>query len=195
NDAAHQLAAWTTLCARLRPERAAFVASSTQPGAPAPATRAGAWTRPPYARCLPSRWHVRGYLGGAQVFAVTGGAVPHPLPAGLSPTPGAAAEPGTAPIDQGMRWMVDFTAAQAAGMALTISLPAAAQSKGLDRLVVFGVRDDLTPAQSQAALSALLDAHYYTGGLGFDAVGTTTDPNPGASSDYHPRRPAHTQTH
>ena len=74
-DPAHRAAAWTTLAARFGPERAAWVARATQPGSAAPASRQGAWTRPPYARCLPRRWHAAGYLGGTQVFSVTVSAI------------------------------------------------------------------------------------------------------------------------
>jgi hypothetical protein len=190
-DAAHQTAAWITLAARFGPERAAWIATATQPGAPAPGSRAGAWTQPPYARCLPSRWHVTGYLGGSAVFSVTGSPITDPLPAGPSPAAPAPAAAGTAPVDPGMLWMTDFTAAQAAGMALTIPLPAAVQAGGLDRLVVCGVRDDLLPAQAQAGFTALLAAHYYTRGLGFAPVGTPTNHTPGAPSGYDPGNPAY----
>lgn len=177
-DTAHRTTAWATLAARFGPERAAWIATATQAGAPAPGSRAAAWTRPPYARCLPSRWHVTGYLGGSTVFSVTGSPVTDPLPAGPSPAAPAPAAPGNAPVDPGMAWMTDFGAAQAAGMGLTIPLPAAAQAGGLDRLVVCGVRDDLLPTQAQAAFSALLAAQYYTRGLGFAPVGTPTNHTP-----------------
>jgi hypothetical protein len=197
-DPAHGSAAWATLVARFGPARAAWVATATQAGAPAPATRPAAWTRPPYARCLPRRWHVTGYLGGAQVFSVTGSPIPDPLPAGPSPIPDPPPAPGTPPpapgtpaADSGMAWLTSFAAAQSAGMGLTIALPASVQAAGLDRLVVAGVRDDLTPAQAQAALSALLDAHYYTDGLGFAPVGTATNQAPGAPAGWDPRSPAY----
>jgi hypothetical protein len=198
-DPAYRAAAWTTLAARFGPERAAWVARATQPGSAAPASRQGAWTRPPYARCLPSRWHAAGYLGGAQVFSVTGSPIPDPLAAGPSPVSPPPAVPGPPPavpgppVDPAMAWMTDFGAAQSAGMALSIPLPAAAQTSGLDRLIVFGVRDDLVPAQAQADLSALLEAHYYTDGLGFAPLGTPTSQTPLAASGWDPRSPAYVQ--
>jgi hypothetical protein len=192
-DLAHRTAAWTTLAARFGPERAAWVARATQPGWPAAAARQGAWTRAPYARCLPSRWHVAGYLGGAQVLSVTGSPIPDPLAVGPSPAGAPPAAPGAPPVDPAMAWMTDFGAAQSAGMALSIPLPAAAQTGGLDRLVVFGVRDDLIPAQAQAALSELLEAHYYTDGLGFAPLGTPTSQTPLAPSGWDPRGPAYVQ--
>jgi len=192
-DPAHAAAAWATLAARFRPERAAWVARVTQPGSPAPAGRAGAWTRAPYARCLPSRWHVTGYLSGAEVFSVTGLPIPDPLAAGPSPAGAPPAAPGTAPVDPAMAWMTDFGAAESVGMGLSIPLPAAAQTAGVDRLVVFGVRDDLTPAQAQAALSGLLDAHYYTDGLGFAPIGTPTSQTSGGPSGWDPGSPGYLQ--
>ena len=194
-DPAHSASAWATLTARFGAPRAAWVASATQPGAPAPATRPGAWTRPPYARCLPSRWHVTGYLNGVAVVSVVGPPISDPLAKGPSPAAGAPAAAGTPPADPGMTWITDFSAAETAGMALTIPLPPAALAGGLDRLVIFGVRDDLTPAQAQAAFAALLDAHYYTDGLGFAPVGTPTKTTAASPSAWDPRSPQYIQSY
>ena len=46
-------------------------------------------------------------------------------------------------IDAGMKWMIDFDEAEAAGMALRIPIPAATLTAGLDSLVVFGVARSL----------------------------------------------------
>ena len=63
-------------------------------------------------------------------------------------------------IDDGMRWMVDFDAAEEVGMALRIT---AARAAAVDVLLVTGVAAEISPT----AVHAQLDAHRYTDGLAF----------------------------
>ncbi len=206
-DEARQSAAWERLAARFGPERGAWIARTTQPGtAPVAPPRTGSWTRAPVARALPSRWHAVGYLDKQVVFDVQGNDIPKQfvfdvrgddIPDGLAAGPAPAHQPAGAPdvplLDPGMRWMVDFEEAVAVGMGLRIPLPDPAAGRGLDRLLVFGVRRDLTPARAQAQLGSLLDAHYYSDGLAFLPQGTPTNQTAGAPSGWSRRSATYVQ--
>ncbi len=70
-------------------------------------------------------------------------------------------------------------------MALRIPL-AAADAGGLDRLVVLGVRATSDGTESARRLSALLDAHHYTGGLALMAPGAPTNNTDSGRSAWTP---------
>lgn len=74
---------------------------------------------------------------------------------------------------QGLEWMVDYDAALAAGMAVSVPWE---QVPGVPRavteLLVIGVRG---PADATSELAALLDAHRFTSGLEIVAPGTPTN--------------------
>ena len=81
---------------------------------PSPATKAEAWTRAPVARVLPNQWIVLGYKNGRLVVNVKGRA--DSRPAG-DRTPIRRRRPSSinSAIDEGMKWMVDFDAAEKVG--------------------------------------------------------------------------------
>src|SRR5262249_24517359 len=86
-----------------------------------------------------------------------------------------AAETGEAPaIGQGMRWMIDFDEAEAAGMALRVPLPGAA-SRGIDLLVVAGVKATLTPTDSATQLADPPKGNHFTDGLALVPPGTPSN--------------------
>ena len=84
-----------------------------------------------------------------------------------------------------MRWLIDYDAAVAAGMAVDVPLPAG--TNAVDRVVAVGVRASTTSIDGATELGNLLTAHRYTDGLGFLpwTVPRPTTPMPGR------RRPAH----
>ena len=110
-----------------------------------PTTAGGQPTARP--RLLPTRFLATGWRDGARVFAVTGAPVAEDtLRVALdldSDTPAA-----------GMEWLQDFTTAEQAGMALRVTL----DPPRLDRLLVFGVRDDLDATATQTTFIDLLSA-------------------------------------
>ena len=192
-DAAER-AAWATLTARIRPPRARWLVSATTPtnlaslgsGAPAfpdVAVRADSWTRAPIARLLPGQWVALGYRAGAEVFRAWSGPVSDPLALGLTPTSGATGtappdEQDELPVDDGMRWLVDYTAALTAGMAITVTdadVPDASLGAGVDELVVLGVDTAQSPADAAAALAAQLSRHAVSDGLALLRAGTPTN--------------------
>lgn len=182
-------AAWEVLARRVGQPRTAFVATSTRhsaPGAPDRVEQAAT------ARLMPDSWVISGYLDGAQVFAehvVRPGA---DLQVGPSREAGRDAfdpsDPRLVHPDDGLRWTTDFDAAVAAGMAAVIDLANADQvgagqtppavTRGVDTLVVVGVREPVAPrtVDSEAALFAdLLTAHAANDRIGFLAQGTPTN--------------------
>jgi hypothetical protein len=195
-DEARQRAAWQMLADRSDAERAAWIARTLQPvnqsdrpTAAMPET--APFTIPPRfptlplpkdapvpdAQLLPDRWIATAYLGGTAIAVVTGRDIRSPLVVApdLKAAVDPAAEKGEAPaLDQGMRWMVDFGEAEAAGMALRIPLRGAA-SRGIDLLVVTGVKAKLAPAESATQLAGLFDGHHFTDGLAFVAPGTPSN--------------------
>ena len=165
------LAAWRALASQCGPERAAWVARAVRPsalgadGVRPPAGRASSWTRVPYARALPTRWHAVGWRSGDDPARVTGSPITTPLPAGPDPTAGGAAIPD---------WMRDFALAESAGMGLRLPLSPGMQAAGLDLLVVYGVDESGDPAAGARAAADLFDAHYYTDGFSYVPAGTPT---------------------
>jgi hypothetical protein len=147
--------AFTALAQQFGAERAAWIASANaQPG-----TKAAQWTQAPFTNVLPERWIVMGYQGNAagQVLFV-GSPIADSMPVGPDPN-----GPGLA-TDDGMRWVTDFDRAVQAGMACRIPLTGV-QTRGFSRIVVFGLRSELDPAQAAARFGDLLQAHHYTDGF------------------------------
>jgi len=193
---------WRTLAAAFGPARAAWIAAAMtpvnigeQPGAPVldgqpapadpaypePVPRASSWEQPPRARALPDRWILALIQGGQ----VTGRFLSAPVTPGLAvgPTPQPGTQAADIPVDEGMRWMVDFAAAEAAGMAWRVPLTADQRAGGFDRLLVYGVRADpkLTGPDD---LAGLLACHHYTDGLSFVPQGSPTNNTPDAASAF-----------
>ncbi|MFC4116402.1 hypothetical protein [Nonomuraea zeae] len=117
------------------------------------------WTQGARARLLPDRFVAIGYVGGQQVVSVTGAAVPATL--AVSPQPGADdqltinEQTGALHVPDELRWLTDFDRAVMVGMGLRIPLDDRSRG-GLDRLVVLGLRQQSTPAQSAADLAGLI---------------------------------------
>jgi hypothetical protein len=200
--------AWRQLADRFDPPRAAWVAKAlrplnpderpekpvpastlltTAPRFPTVATKAEAWTRAPFTRVLPNQWIVLGYKDGRLVVNARGNVIPDSLPTGPDPkvneaNPSDAAELG---IDDGMKWMVDFAAAEEKGMGIRIKMSIESAAAGLDFLLVFGIKDspgsttDWTPR-----LAELFSAHHYTDGLSFVRQGTPSNNTADAPSGF-----------
>ena len=198
--------AWRELADRFGSARGAWVARSTRNGAPAGTPRAGSWTRAPLARLLPTRWQVRGYRAARPTvqapevsWTVTGGEIRPELAVGPNPN---AVLPGTPADDQvlvdpGMRWMIDFAEAEAAGMAVRVPLDVDPRlfDLGVDRLIVVGVDERRDPWRAATGLADLFEAHHYTDGFCVLEPGTPTNDPDGTVSASDPRGPARDAFH
>jgi hypothetical protein len=153
----------------------------------------GDWQRAPLARLMPQRWIAVATAGGTLVAHALGAPIDREPAVGPDPHDDVAATPEQPALDAGMRWMVDFAAAEAIGMALRLTMPPAVAQQGLDALVVFGV-SSLDDAASSAALAAVLDAHHYTNGLGFLRVGTPTNNSAEVPSGWSSQDPLHVRS-
>ena len=79
------------------------------------------WRHAPVARLLPDRWIAVAYSAGKVAATATGKDIKHTLAVG--PDPKAAPQPigdDELAIDKGMKWMVDFDAAEEEGMGLRL---------------------------------------------------------------------------
>ena len=205
--------AWALLAGSSGPERAAWIARSleprnptarpaapladdaalpTAPDFPDPPQRESSWTRRPYAVALPDRWVALGYGPAGRAFVSVGDVIPDRLVVGPAPDNDGPPQSGDALtlIDDEMRWLVDFDAALKNGMAVRVRLPDAFAG-GLARLIVVGVKGTMSPAESTAALSSLLDGQHYKRGLSFLLRGTPTNNTETAPSGYGTRDPGH----
>jgi hypothetical protein len=200
--------AWRQLADRFDPQRATWVARALKPlnpedrpaapvpadqplpkpiKFPTPASRAESWSRAPLACALPDRWVAIAYARGALVATVTGKNIPDPLPAGPAPKATVAATDEQLAIDDGMKWLVDFDAAEAVGMSLRIKLAQDVAQAGLDVLLVVGAKASLNAVDSAKRIEDLLDAHHYTNGLAFLLHGTPSNNTPDAPAGFSSR--------
>ncbi|GAA2463508.1 hypothetical protein [Streptomyces macrosporus] len=202
--AAAEKAAWDELSGRYGAERAAWIARVLEPlgfdggAGPGPVfpelgpPRTGTWTRRAVARALPTRWHVTGYplaAGQAPVRVTAANPVPRPLPVGPAPDSVLPDDPAEPPVDDATRWLVDFTEAEAVGMA--VRLPrSVGGTAGYRRLVVHGVLETAAPDTAADELNALLEAQYHTRGLGFVPPGAASNNTATATSAHSRTDPA-----
>lgn len=211
NDEERNKAAWRQLADRFDPPRAAWIARVLKPlnpedrpaspiatdqslpnpmRFPSPATKPETWTRAPETRVLPNLWVVLGYKDGRLVVNVKGGPIPDALATGPAPSP--AANTDETGIDEGMKWIVDFDAAEEAGMGIRARLTKDEADAGLDFLLVLGIKDspdgttDWTPR-----LAELCNAHHYTDGLSFVPQGTPSNNTQDAPSGFSSKDPGH----
>src|SRR5262249_43637612 len=116
--------AWAELIGRAGATRAAWLGQVAISGHK-PGGRPAVFSRPAQARLLPDRWVAFATLPDGSVLTATSAPVREPLETGPSPT--------------GMDWMLDFTAALKAGMALMVRrIPSDVTE--IARLVVVGAR-------------------------------------------------------
>lgn len=89
------------------------------------------------------------------------------------------------PIDETLRWLVDYAEAEKVGMALTVPLPV--PGAPVRRLTVYGVRAALTPEDGAARLARMIRSHRFTDGAGFVAQGTPTNNTEEVRTDWSRR--------
>jgi hypothetical protein len=213
---ARRSSAWAQLAQRFGPERASWIAWTLRPenlnerpnepipedadSVPAPRFperpgRDDSWTRPPAALLLPSRWILFGYRSGICVLLEWGAPVPDRLAGGPDPH---APDPGGGEdelvVDESMRWIVDFDAAERSGMALRVPITAEDVRLGFDTLIALGVRTSADSAAEVRSFEALLTAQLYTAGLAFVPVDTPTNNTADENSGFSPRDPARVHT-
>jgi hypothetical protein len=143
------------------------------------------WTRAPYTQVLPDRWVAIGYRGDRAHVTAWGKPIPETVAVGPAPRGTTLIEDnGLPPIDEGMRWVTDFDAAEAVGMGLRIPLSDEDAQAGFDRVVVLGTKASWDAATTATRLAQLFDAHHYTGGLAFIGQNVPTNNSAEASSGY-----------
>jgi len=156
------------------------------------------WTRAAQARALPDRWLAIGYRKGQNGLVVInqqwGDLIPHTLNTGPNPTADSDSDEGKTyiataksnskiPVDPEMLWMVDFDEAVKNGMGIRMMLDDA--SRGLDRLIVLGIKGTLNdPKDGASELQELIDAHRFTWGCSFVPQGTPTNNTETVGSGY-----------
>ncbi|HTV17400.1 MAG TPA: hypothetical protein VMG12_01975, partial [Polyangiaceae bacterium] len=193
--------AWRTLAGALGPWRAAWVARAVRLGAPDGAERG----RPALARLLPQRWVARAWFAGKAVTLGWSQPVRAPLQLGFdlddpSWTDAAAHEAderaGRLSVDPAARWMINFEAAEAAGMAIRATLAEFPQLEAhllgdgaIDELLVVGVDPALDAEKAGERLAALLEAQRYTRGLELVPQGVPTNNTEQVETGISPNKP------
>ena len=195
-DPADATSPWTQIARALGPSRAAYVVRTTTPTnvaeigtAPAPQFNeeaipvAAAESKQVFAQALPDRFVAIGFRGGQRIFRKWGSVVSDQL--AVSPLFDPLLmedENNTDPFAGDRAWMIDYAAAEAAGMAITVTqadLTGAQMGQGVERLLVLGVDWTQTPESASELMASLLDNHLHSDGLAFVAQGTPTN-NTGA---------------
>lgn len=187
-------AAWPALIAVAGPRRASWVAEALRPrnlaarpaGEPDfPDTQPRGATRA-VVRTLPDRFYVRVEQEDAAPVVIHGRAIPGELPIGLTErdelTPLELDDQDLPPVDESLRWLVDYAEAERVGMAITVPLPR--PGKPIRRLLVYGVRAALDPLAGAARLARLIRSHRFTDGARFLAQGTPTNNSDSARTDW-----------
>jgi hypothetical protein len=181
-QAGHADQAWADLVRRVGPQRAAWVVLATDPAGPAPAKTDRTWTAlSPRAELLPDRFAVVAYASGQPVNVAPAGSPAQYVTWGnpVQPDPltitawASATDPD---------WTTDFAKAEAAGMAVTIAVPAAAPP--IDQLIAVGLRT------GGGNLADLLDEQAYTAGVEILADGTATNNTGQARAGFSPAHDA-----
>jgi hypothetical protein len=196
---ARQRGAWNLLANRYGSYRASWIARATKPENwsdsltdpskavfPSPDVKAVSWSEAPRSFVMPDRFVVRLEAGGV-TREVVGGLIPDDLPLGPDPLQAEGAftrDPATGrlKLDDNVRWLVDFDAAQTVGMAMSIGLQLPREANGFDRILVLGLRLSSSPADNASRVARLVEAHRYSRGVSIVPQGTPTNNTDSAQS-------------
>ena len=158
-----------------------------------PPTKQAPWSQAPQVRQFPERFVVIGYVAGQPVLQAIGGLVTLPLDVGPDPSADPATDPDSAIHPDGgdlfvpeqLSWLVNFDAAVAAGLGLSIPLTPGQAESGFDRLLVIGVQMAASEQDGAAALEQLL-YHHQVGRSGLSLIpqGTPTHNTTGTGTGY-----------
>ncbi|QNU68628.1 hypothetical protein EHE19_009630 [Ruminiclostridium herbifermentans] len=170
---------WNQLVSTLGAERASWVARIMKPNLnnaiefPNVELKDSSWTRPALVRLLPTKWRAVAILGNQKITAV-GKNIITPLPISIDPLSTKTE------ID----WLIDFNKALDAGMAIKLPLSSEMKTNGIDRLLVYGIKENQNGASGAEELKEVLNAHYYTDGFGYIEPGTPTNNTENTFSGY-----------
>jgi hypothetical protein len=184
--------AWAVLAERFGPHRALWlrgrlhpVDTADPPAFPAVDLRPTGTSRPATARALPDLFLVRVRAGSTWSHIEVGSTVADGLQVGpdlagvTPPSTSEVADPTVLSADEVLdlgvqtRWLTDFTAAKAAGMAVEVTLPRG--TREVRDVTVAGVSLSLTPEDAGALVQDLVTTHRVTRGAGFIPPGTPTN--------------------
>ena len=192
-------APWPQLVAATGRRRAPWIAEAlrpknlnARPAAPPDFPETAPRTaRPAMARTLPDRFFVRIEQDGAPPSTFAGSAIADELPVGLPDrdefTALQLAGQDLPPVDESLRWLIDYAEAERVGMAVTVQLPL--PGRPVRRLMVYGVRAALDRIASSARLDRLIRSHRFTDGAEFVAQGTPTNNTESVRTDWSKRTP------
>lgn len=202
SDPADAQSPWTQIARPFGPSRAAYVVRTTTPsnaaqigvdaapvfdnaGIPLSATPA----QSVFAQALPDRFVAIGLQGGKEIFRKWGSVVADEL--ALSPLfdPLLVEDPENFdPFAADRAWLVDYQAAEAAGMAISVTQGdlkvGALLIEGVQRLIVLGVDWTQTPQSAAELVASLFDNHQHSAGLKFVAQGTPTNNTSATRAGY-----------
>jgi hypothetical protein len=188
NDDEGRKRPWRELATNHGAPRAAWIVQGTDNTSPITLETRDGVQKVPTAEALPDFFTLLAYVAGVQVLHVSGAPVRRPLPVGLDPQGGNF--PADIPVDEGMRWLVDFDEAVKAGMAFRIGITIQQQARGFDRIIVYGVRQPVAGAEAgEETLRHLLDHHHYTDGLSWAPQGAPTKNTQDAASAFNRNDP------
>jgi hypothetical protein len=175
-------AAWTVLAAGGPLRRALWIARRMKPTNQPPGTpvfpdivpKPTSWSVAPHVDVMPDQLVFTLLVNGSVVHQAIGAVIPSSLVIG--PDPAAAIErapDGSLVVADAMKWVLDFDAAVAVGMAIKVPLVGGPQV--FDRLVVVGVKLELSATKACVLLEDVLERHRYGQGLELVAQGTPTN--------------------
>ncbi len=146
--------------------RAAWIARVTKPGAEAPPSQ------PVRPAALPDSWLVIAFLNGQPIA--------HAQTSLITESKLAIAPQKELTDDH--KWLTDYDAAVAAGMAVTLDFAAATPQ--LDLLIAVGVNESRPPEDVLKEVTELFRSHRYWDGIEFLPQGTPTNNTPATSAGW-----------
>ena len=190
-EAAHEPGAWRALARGVGTYRALWVRDLTTPDAagntPSLTTRAPGTARPTVARGLPDLFWFRVRVGN-DVTTLPGAPIADVVQVGLDLTAGADAptiQNELLVLHEELRWLNDYDAAVAQGLALTVPLPDGTEL--VDDVSVVGASLSLPPETASDVISTLITHHRVSHGAGFIHPGTPTNNLADSTSGYAER--------
>jgi hypothetical protein len=147
------------------------------------------WTQVPHSRVMPDKFVVITMRNGVYRHIQATEVIPQNIAVGIHPSMMANGaftydDDKNLVVDESIKWLTDFNAAVAKGMALYIALEEEDVTNGFDKVFVLGVKNT-NAIETQKLVEDLIDNHHYIPeGASFLPVGTPTNNTESGSSGY-----------